>query len=90
MSVEIQITPRARKYGYVIWPSARRDEIQRLIGSAESVAVTLDQQEIGTRRVDWRYNRISLGPTKTKAIPESATQFVLDSDSDGELRIASR
>lgn len=90
MPIEIPITQRARQYGYITWPKKRTSELRQLLGEHESVTVDLDGTDLGPKRIDWKYCRISLGPRKTQSLPESATLFVLDVTTVGTLTLEIR
>ena len=76
-SVEIPITQRARQYGYVFWTRQLDEQMQELLGNTDVAEVALDGKLIGKRRVDWKYRRISVGPTHTKSLHPTLNSFRL-------------
>ena len=87
--MDVPISDRARRWGYLIWPHAMDAEMHTLLGDAASVAVRFGEAELGSKTVDWMRRRISLGPRRTRAIPDPASTFVLEHDT-GTLRITYR
>ena len=87
MTVDIAISDRARKYGYVIWPKKQDDEVRGLLNQQETVNVIFNQTEIGERRVDWKYRRISVGPSHTRPLAESLLTFRLTCPESGRLSV---
>jgi len=74
----VPISPRARKYGYLIWPSSADQEIRGLLGESKTVQVTFRGQEAGMKNVDWKHRRISIGPRLTRELPEEMEVFALE------------
>ena len=87
MTVDIAISDRARKYGYIIWPKKQDDEVRGLLNQQETVNVVFNDAELGERRVDWKYRRISVGPSHTRPLRESPSSFRLTCPSTGQLSI---
>ncbi|GEM_PF-1301844 len=85
--VEFEITSRARQYGYVIWPKRRDPNLRELLGERERIDVVLNGRSLGERRVDWKYRRISVGPTATWGLGEDQNKFLLDLDA-GKLSVS--
>lgn len=89
MSLEIPITDRCRKYGYLYWTSAFDEAVAKLFRGAEAVQVVFDQYFIGEKNVDYKFRRVSLGWKKTRELPASVKMFRL-SMKEGKLRIECR
>jgi len=80
--VELQITSRARQYGYVFWPKSQDNQMRELLGHADSVEILFENKMIGKKRVDWKYRRISIGPSRTTALGAQLSSFTLACDGD--------
>lgn len=78
--VIVPISERARKYGYLFWPKAADGDVRALLGEVQTVELSFNGDAIGTRTVDWRHRRISVGPRRTRDLPDAVTNFVLDLD----------
>lgn len=87
MPVRVPFTQRARKYGYLYWPSELDEEIKGLLGARKSLGVWLDKSYLGVKRIDWEYRRISLGWSRTRTQPSSAATFRINLNSDGTLKV---
>lgn len=86
--VRFAISPRARQYGYLIWPKGAESSIRELLGTRDSVRVVLNGRELGDKRIDWRYHRVSLGPKATRDLPVGAEHFVIALDDNERLVIS--
>jgi hypothetical protein len=87
MTLRIPFTDRCRKYGYIFWFKQDAKEASRFFGDRDSVVVWLNDSLIGTRRIDWKYHRISLGWAKTRSQPSGAVAFRLSFRRDGSLKV---
>lgn len=74
----VPISGRARKYGYFIWPSTADAELRALLGNAQTVQVFFAGTDIGTKNVDWKHRRISIGARRTGTLPAMAKSFILE------------
>ena len=88
--VEVAITDRARKYGYVFWPIALDEEMSKLLGKRDAVDVVFMNAEHGKKNIDWRYRRISIGWRWTRSLPKSKNVFVLRMSNPNKLEIQCR
>jgi hypothetical protein len=88
--VEVALTERIRKYGYLYWKRRQDDEISNLLGQRASVDVVFMNADHGRKRIDWQYRRISIGWRWTRALPESKKVLVLKLSKDGTLDIQCR
>jgi hypothetical protein len=75
--MEVEITPRARLYGYLIWPASRDSEMKALIGNCEEINLFFLGADHGTKRVDWKNRRISIGYTWTRRLHYNKTIYVI-------------
>jgi hypothetical protein len=64
----VPITDRARKFGYLIWPSAADQDLRALLGDSQTVALCFQGVDLGNKTVDWKHRRISLGPRRDPPI----------------------
>lgn len=85
--VEIDITDRARKYGYVFWRQAQDEEMSKLLGKRAAVNVVFMAAEHGKKKIDWRYRRISIGRRWTRLLSPSKKAFVLKMSKSNKLEI---
>lgn len=86
--MEIVIIPRARKFGYLIWPVAIDNEVKSLMGDRDHIELVFNKDARGEKRIDWKYRRISIGWRWTRLMPESHKYFNLSVD-NGILTIHS-
>jgi hypothetical protein len=87
MAICIPISARARKYGYVIWTKKQDDDVRKLLDNREVVTVVFEDADLGKKRVDWRYRRISVGPSQTRQLDPQTLSFELSSPADGRLEV---
>ena len=85
MAIRIPISKRARKYGYIIWPKSKDDEFRSLLSGEETVTIVFGNADLGKKEVDWKYRRISVGPTQTRQLSLEATSFQLISSAHGRI-----
>lgn len=86
--MQVPISKRARQYGYVIWTKAVDQALEDLLGETPKIAVTFSSEDLGTKRVDWKYRRISVGRSRTARIDSDASTFVLSRPEAGRLVVA--
>lgn len=86
----IPLTNRARQYGYVIWPKKADPAVRSLVGEMETIEILFNGQELGRKRIDWRYRRISLGRRSTQLLPEETSTMTLSVDRTGRLAVTTR
>ena len=80
MTKEVKITKTALRWGYVMWGNGaeKRIEFKNYFKNAENVHVTFEGRELPKKKnIDYKYGRISLGLKTTRAVPKSATRFIL-------------
>lgn len=78
----LPITKSARRFGYVIWNRKNEPEIKKLLGERNSIAVIFNGFQIGEKKIDWKYHRISLGYKFTRALPVEANMFTVSLKED--------
>jgi hypothetical protein len=90
MELKIEITDRARKYGYLYWTAPMDAEIKSFFGSIQKIDVWFNDSFLGIKNIDFTYRRISIGWKQTRALPKSNKNFVLSLDGQNNLRVLCR
>ena len=86
--MNINITKGARQYGYLIWNNKMDADIEKLLTGLAVVDVCFNGFNLGTKNIDRKYHRISLGYKLTRALPKEHDTFSL-SYIDGVLEVKS-
>lgn len=84
--MEIRITKSAKQFGYVIWNAKIDATMRSFLNNATTVALSFNGIQLGEKRVDWAYHRISIGYKFTRGLSAAATVFYL-SYTDGVLEV---
>lgn len=87
--MKVLITKSARQFGYVIWNSTNQAEIDKMLGGNTEVDVNFNGFALGTKKIDWKYHRISIGYKFTRALPENARYYYVDLK-DGVLEVTTK
>lgn len=87
MSISILILPRSRKFGYVIWKREQDFDLKTCLKDVENVDIIFEGKNLGSKRIDWKYRRISIGWAKTRPISESKKYFNISLNKDRKLLI---
>ena len=87
--MKVLITKSARQFGYVIWNSKNKDEIDKMLCGKTEVDVVFNGFAIGTKSIDWKYHRISIGYKFTRALPENARFYYIELK-DGILEVTTK
>lgn len=87
--MKILITKSARQFGYIIWNSKNKDEIDRMLDGKTEIDVNFNNFALGTKSIDWKYHRISIGYKFTRALPESARFYYIELK-DGILEVTTK
>ncbi len=90
LMVEIEITERARKYGYVFWKTHQDGDMSVLLGKRDRVDVVFMKADHGNKKIDWKNRRISVGWRWTRSLTESKKIFVLKMSKSNKLEIKCR
>ncbi|WP_044302648.1 hypothetical protein [Rhodopirellula sallentina] len=85
--LKLSITKSNLRFGYVIWKTKQDGAVKRLLGDQEQIQVIFENSDLGLKRIDWKYHRISLGPRKMSSVPEGAVEFTLSLDDKKRLLI---
>jgi hypothetical protein len=88
VSVTIDITDRARQYGYIIWPKKHEADVRATLGERDFVRVHFNGTDLGKKRVDWKYRRISVGPSQTRTLSPDLSAFRLSAGPADTLQVA--
>lgn len=87
MSLSLPITNRCRKYGYLVWPKRQDEEVESVLRRQENIRVIFQSKDLGEKRIDWKYRRISLGPSQTQGLDDTVCTFNVTYQSDRTLNI---
>lgn len=76
-SVSIPLTPRAKKFGYIIWKKKMDPEIKEILGDDDFITLKIQDQEVMKKHIDWKQRRISITYKLTRSLSESVNQICL-------------
>ena len=76
--MKINITKSARRYGYIIWNSSNEGPLKKMLDGKDYVQVKFNGVDLGRKRIDWKYHRISLGYKITIVLPFEHTVYSVD------------
>lgn len=82
--MKIPISDRARRFGYIFWTKALDAGVRNALGTQESVRLVFNGQDLGEKRIDWQRRRISIGQSRTRALPPTATHFDVSENRAGD------
>jgi hypothetical protein len=85
--VILPLINRARKWGYIIWKKTDEDNIKSLIGGKKNIEVLVNEKSIGNKSIDWKYRRIGITYTLTRALPKTVTKIELSIDAYHRLNV---
>ena len=85
--MNLKITKSARQFGYLIW-SKNNTEMVKLLDPYETICVKFNGFDLGEKRIDRNYYRISLGFKLTRAMPASHDYYSIKIK-DGILEVVS-
>lgn len=83
----VPITPRSKQYGFIFWSKASEEEVTKFFKNAEKVDVWFQNSYLGTKRIDWKYRRISLGWKRTRALPNEVKYFRITYKKDKSIQV---
>jgi hypothetical protein len=83
----LPLTNTGRKYGYIIWPKSRDEEIRTLLGDGHDLAIMLPSGRRRRGAVDWKHHRISIGYSVTRSLTQGTERVRLRLLPDGRLEI---
>ena len=85
--MKIEITKRAREYGYIFWPKNRDGEISSFLGDLQNVNLIFNGEKLGEKNVDWKNRRISVGYKNTRILPKDIKSYSLVLDKPNKLKV---
>lgn len=85
MALSLPILNRARKWGYIFWKKENDLDVRNYLKEIDEVNVIFEGKEIGKKRIDWNYRRISIGWKNTRNLAPDKKEFVLTLYKDGRL-----
>jgi len=88
MKLTLPINDRARKYGYIIWTKPIEKQVADFLGDREDVEIYFNDTFIGSKRIDWKHRRISIGYSKTRKLPLNLKYFFLKFENNGQLKVS--
>ncbi len=87
MDLVLRLTNTARKYGYILWPKERDEELRHLFGNHNDVTLLLPNGTAKRSRVDWRHHRISVGYAVTRPLEAQVATISLKALDDGRIGV---
>ena len=87
MDLKIPIYKRSRRYGYIYWTYVLDDQVKAFFGGANSVDVIFENVELGKKKIDWKYRRVSVGWSRTRSLPTQVSTYHLTFAKDGKLKV---
>ena len=90
MGLEIPISERARRWGYVFWTKKMDKEVRPFLNKHQRIDVWFDDSKLGLKNIDYENRRISVGYKLTRPLPAEISTFVLSLDKKGVLKIKCR
>ena len=87
MSMEIPISDRSRKYGYLFWTKKMEPDVQSFLGKRQKIEIWFEDSYLGEKNIDWTHRRISIGYARTRDLSKKIKSFNLNVDDKGALKI---
>lgn len=82
----IPITKSARQFGYIIWTPKLNNQLHEFLKGASHVHLLFQGADLGEKKVDWKYRRISIGYRWTRRLGDDVSQYLLSfGDDDRKL-----
>ena len=85
--ITIPITKSARQFGYIIWTRKLANQIDAILGGASKVHLYFQGIDLGEKRVDRKYRRISVGYRWTRRLPDDANIYILSMPDKTEKKL---
>lgn len=73
----LPITKSARRFGYIIWSLGLNEQMKAFLMETSHVHLIFRGIDLGEKKVDWKYRRISIGYKWTRRLEEDVSQYVL-------------
>ena len=90
MEIALNISDRARKYGYIFWKRENDFDIYELLGKREKIDIILDGKNLGTKKIDRKNRRISITMNITRRFPPDKENMILTIDNKNRLNVTLR
>ena len=87
MAITIPILDRSRKFGYVVWKKNQDFAIQVQLKYLKEAEVIFENKNLGKKKIDWKFRRISIGWRHTRPLPQSKKSYILTLGKDTKLSI---
>lgn len=87
MVLNIEITNRARKYGYIFWKKSADEEMRALLNDTSKIKLWFNKSYLGKKNVDWKHRRISLGWKQTRKLESRLKTFSMKLNEKNNLVI---
>ena len=87
MAVTIPIIKRSREFGYVVWKKEADFSMKTHLKDILEANVTFDGKDLGKKKIDWKFRRISVGWRNTRPLSNDKKSYVLNLAKDGKLTI---
>lgn len=87
MKLNLPISNRGRKYGYITWTKNEESEVRKFLGDMKRVQVIFEKEDLGEKNIDWNFRRISLGPSQTNRIRRDREEYNLVLSSKTTLKV---
>jgi len=87
MAIDLALSNRSRRYGYIYWRKKDDQSVRSLLGSSQELQLILNGHPLGRKRVDWKNRRISLGWKQTRNLDKTMKVLRLLIDRDGSLSV---
>jgi hypothetical protein len=82
----IPITKSARQFGYIIWTPKLNDQLHDFLKGSSHVHLLFQGADLGEKKVDWKYRRISIGYRWTRRLGDDVSQYLL-TFGDGDRKL---
>jgi hypothetical protein len=86
----IPIIERSRKYGYIYWSSKEDRKIEDFLRNQETAQIVFQGANHGTKSIDYKNRRISVGWKWTRSLPTSFENYVLTWKDSKTLKVICR
>lgn len=85
--MKLTIKINTRKYGYITWGKSELRELEEFFKKRPGFNVWLNKKFIGRKKVNYKYNRLSIGPRKGASIPSEHNYLKFSLNKENEVCI---
>jgi hypothetical protein len=85
MSLSLPILNRTRQWGYIFWNLENDLAVRDYLKGFNELEILFEDKNLGKKKVDWKFRRISIGPAVARNIPPTKSEFVLSLNKGGGL-----